>query len=365
MALANQVVDFIDDTDKTLLKQIASKAPETVKTASVLSIEEREKLPAADFALILRTKEAQILKKYPITDAANTWLSAQYFAKTAEQLPYVAQKIAASNLRRAAAIFNVALPEMIEKLASREVEGNVYNEIMDKNKEKPMTKIAAAPQSDGSNHFYALGHNYAMPSPEYVKKAAVYFTEHVAEFQDAEDRYNFANNVIERAKELHVELECKEQLNKYAGAQYGDSVGTQLRMRQDLLQHKPEMSSALFKLAEHQTSTEPKTFAKALYLFDKKAGLSRYYGSGNIADAFQSTFGTFFKSAGYRWEDESSGLSIGDKELSKLASDKYDRIKSYFGTTLADSLKKHAAEIFDSLPKDAQITIVKIGKGEI
>lgn len=365
MALANQVVDFIDDIDRSLLKQIALDAPEVIKTASVLSIEDREKLPAEDFALILRTKEAQVLKKFPITDAANTWISAQYFAKTAEQLPYVAQKIAASNLGRAGAVFNIELPELITKLASKDIEGNVYNEVLDNKKEKPMTKIASAPKPDGSEYFYALGNNYAMPTPEYVKKAAAYFVEHAVEFQDAEDRYNFASNVLARAQELQVDLECKSQLSKYAGAQYGDSVSTQIRMRQDILQHKPNMAEALSKLASHQETTEPKTFAKALYLFDKKAGISKYYGRGLIADAFQSTFGTFIKSAGYRWEDETSGLSVSDKELSKLASDKYDRIKSYFGPTLADSLRKHAAAIFESLPKDAQITIVRIGKGEI
>lgn len=367
MTLANQVIDFVDDVDRRILKQVFPAAPEHIKTASVLSAEDRERLDSGNFALVLQTKEAQALKKFPMIDAANTWLSCQYFIKTAEQLPFVAQKIAASNLNRACALYNLKAPEEISKLASKDITGNRYDELRDwkKDRETMQTKIAKAAEPDGSEHFYALGSNYAMPSSDYVKKAAAYFVDNFNEFQDAEDRHTFADNVLSRAQELKVELECKPFLEKYASADYGDSVMTQINLRKDALQHRPEMTAALDKLAAHRSDTEAKTFAKALYLFDKKAGLTRHYGKGQIADAFKATFSDFFKSAGYRWEDESSGLSITDSQLTKAASDKYDKIKSYFGSTLADSLKKEAVSIFDSLPADAKETIVKISKGVI
>lgn len=362
MALANQVLDFVDDVDRRLLRQIVASAPEHVKTASVLTANDREKLSSEQFALIMRSKEEQELKKFPIVDPASTWLSCQYFAKTAEQLPFVAQKIAASNLQKACAIYNIKAPDMIDKLASKGTVGNRYDEVAKSAAEPGLSKIAVAHKPDGSTHFYALGERYAMPTPEYVKKAAAYFAQHEREFSDAEDRHTFALNVLERAKELDVDIEGREQLSKYASHTYGDSVSTQLRLRREFLQHEPKFVEALDKLSSHKASTEAEVFAKALYLFDKKAHLTKHYGS-HLSDAFKATFGVFQKTAGYQWENQEGSVSISGTDLVKAAENKYDRIKSYFGQTLADNMKKHAVEIFDSLPIDAKETIAKIAQG--
>jgi hypothetical protein len=330
----------------------------------VLSYEERELLSETEFALILHTSDGQFLKKFPVSDASSTWLSSEYFAKTAEQLPFVAQKIAASYLSRACALHNIPVSDTLKKLASSEIRDNVYHEVRDFSKTAAPVMETVAIVPDQSEHFYALGDNYAMPSADYVKKASVYFEDHYREFEDAEDRHTFAHNVLERAKELGVSLEDKEQLSKYASNQYGDSLETQIRLRKSLVEIKPEFDRALDKLAAHKDSTDAVTFARALYLFDKKAGLTRYY-DRYLADAFKSTFGHFHKTAGYLWSDDASGLSINDKELTSAMNNKYDRIKSFFGETLADSLKKHGSTIFESLPNDAKETIVKIARGVI
>lgn len=369
MALVHQIIDFVDDIDKSILKDAAKDAPAHIKTATILSAEEREKLQPAQFALVMRTKEAQVLKKFPLTDAANTWLSCQYFCKTAEQLPFVAQKIAATHLKRACALYGVQAPESVESLSANEILSNFYDEVKSLKEDKAYTaqvKTASAQAPDGSEHFYALGERYAMPSPEYVKKASAYFNDHYREFSDAGDRSEFAYHVRERAKELQVALEKKaeDSLKTYAGDSYGDILDTQMRLRQELLQAKPDLGTALSKLASHKPTTEPSTFSKALFLFDKKAGLTRYY-DGYLSDAFKSTFGVSFRktASGYQWEDEKSGYSINDRELEKTATDKYDKIKSYFGESVASELKKHAVAIFDSLPQDAKETIVKIARG--
>lgn len=370
MALVHQIIDFVDDTDRSLLKLAAADAPSHIKKAKILTHEDRELLGTDQFALVMHTKEAQVLKKFPTTDEANTWLSCRYFEKTAEQLPYVAQKIAATNLRRACIIYGLEVTPSVEKLASREISGNQYNEVksIKEDRAHTMSVKVASVKEDGSEHFYALGQKYPMPTQDYVKKAASYFTSHHKEFTDAEDRATFAHHVRERAKELEASLDKQAEatLSQYSGSSYGDSVGTQIRIRQELVQSKPEFSEALSKLASHKATTQPEVFAKALYLFDKKAGLTRYY-DGYLADAFRATFGQFNKTAstGYRWEDSQSGLSLDGGQLAKVAEEKYDKIKAYFGPTLADGLKKHAVEIFESLPVDAKTTIAKIAKGAI
>lgn len=370
MALVHQIIDFVDDTDKSILKVAAAKLPEELKDKAILSAEDREKMGSEQFALVIHTKEAQVLKKFPTTDKANTWLSCQYFEKTAEQLPYVARKIAASNLQRACLLHGLGIPAGVEKLASTDVSENRYNEIKRYKEDEMHNKSVKVAEvvNDGSEHFYALGDRYPMPDKDFVKKAAAYLTEHQREFSDAEDRSTFAYHVKARAKELETELDKQAMavLNTYAGESYGDSVDRQLKLREEILQHKPEMTVALSKLASHKSTTAPEVFAKALYLFDKKAGITRYY-DGFIHDAFKSTFGQLRKTAstGYKWEDEQSGVSIDEDTLVKAAESKYDAIKGYFGSTLADSLKKHAVAIFDSLPVDAKATIVKIARGSI
>lgn len=370
MALVHQIIDFIDDVDRTLFKVAAASAPQELRTAKILSSEDRELLPDENFALVLHTKEAHQLKKFPITDQANTWLSCQYFEKTSEQLPFVAQKVAATNLKRACLVYGLPVSSGIDKLASSEIYGNRYDEMknMKEDSHHSRTPQFQSLESDGSEHFFALGERYPMPNEDLVKRAASYFKDHYREFADAEDRATYASNVLARADELGVTLEktAGTLLQTYSSESYGDSVDAQIRMRSDLLSHKPEMSHALAKLAQHRQTTEAPVFAKALYLFDKKAGLTKYY-DGYLSDAFKSTFGSFNKtaSAGYRWEDEQSGSSIDGELLSQAAEDKYEKIKTYFGSTLADSFKKHAVAIFDSLPLDAKTTIVKIAKGTL
>jgi len=253
----------------------------------------------------------------------------------------------------------------VTKLASASVHTNRYHEAKDM--QKTASHITTEPvEPDDSKHFYALGNRYPMPDASYVKQASNYFEQYEREFHDAEDRHVFAANVLARAEELSVSLDNKEKLSKYAGEEYGDLLESQLKLRQELLWHKPEMAASLDKLAANKSGTEPLVFAKVLNSFDKHAGLSKYHGRA-IADAYQSTFERRFTktASGYSWEDESTGLTITEKELEKVADEKYSKIKGYFGSSVADQLKKHAVSIFESLPINAKEVIVKIAKGQV
>lgn len=365
MSLCNQVLDLADDTNKELLKEILKEQPlpDMVKTAQVATREVQEKLARAEFALVAFTKEGSELRKFPVNDACNTWLSCQYFEKTSHKLPARARDVAAGMLKRACAVFGVAETPKLLKL-ERIVPGNLYHESYDMVKTaQPIAVEAIAP--DESKHFYALEGRYAMPNPDFVKKAGQYFADHEKDFSDPLDRHSFAHNVLERAKELKVELEQKEILSKYAASDYGDILEIQLRMRHELLQAKPDMDEALTKVASYKKELPPVDFAKLLHTFDKKASLDKYYG-GFLADAYKSTFETRFTkvASGYSWESD-DGVSVTEKELTKTFDDKYDKVKGYFGQTVANELKKHGCAIFDSLPKDAKEVITKIAKGQI
>jgi hypothetical protein len=347
MSLCNQVLDLTDDTSKKLLKEIleGSEVPAMVKTAQVATRAAQEKFNRADYALIAITKEGSELRKYPINDAANTWLSCRYFEKTAHKLPTRAREVTATMLKR------VFRP------------GNLYYEAYDMSKTAQPVAVETV-QRDGSKHFYALGDKYAMPNPEFIKRAGQYFVEHEKSFTDPLERHTFAHNVLERAKELQVELMQKEALEKYAGASYGDLLETQIRMRHDLVQAKPELGEALTKVASYKKELQPQEFAKLLHGFDKKASLDKYYG-GYLADPYKSTFETRFTKVASGYSYDSDEGHVSEKELTKAFEDKYDKVKGYFGPTVADQLKKHGCEIFASLPKDAKEVITKIAKGQI
>jgi hypothetical protein len=364
MRLINQVIDFTDDVSKEIFKQ-ASAIPEHCADGAILTAEERAKLAEEDFALVMLTKEASRLRKFPITDEANTWLSCHYFSKTAARLPHTAQKIAAANLKRACAIFNITPPNNVCELADETVSSNFYDEATHANADRSFeqtVKIARElPRSESSPHYYALSGKYAMPSAEYVKIASQYFDKHEKEFGNAEDRHSFANNVLNRAKELNVDLGESATINKYASDQYSDNISRQIKLRESLVDGKDDLSKSLSKLASFKSTTEPSVFAKALYEFDKKAGLERYYGK-SVDDAFKATLEKTAASA-YQWKDAQTNESITGDLLKKAASSKFDKISQYFGKTVAENLKKHPVEIFDSLPNDAKVVIVRLAKG--
>lgn len=136
-------------------------------------------------------------------------------------------------------------------------------------------------------------------------------------------------------------------------------------MRQNHLEAKPEMSAALEKIATYRKTLPAKDFAKLLYAFDKKASLDRHYRT-HLADPFKATFDRRItkEAGGYAFDDKNdSDLNCTQKELDAAFDSKYDKIKGYFGPTVAEQLKKHGCSIFDSLPVDAKSTIAKITKG--
>lgn len=364
MSLCNQVLDLADDTNKELLKEIlkAGAPPEMVKTADIATREVQEKMGRNAFALVALTKEGHEIRKYPIHDAANTWLSCQYFEKTAHKLPSRARNMTSGMLKRACALHSVKETPKVAQSTSVP-SGNVYHEAYDMTKTAQPIEVEALAKDD-SKHFYALEGRYPMQNAEFVKKASSYFEQHEKSFADPLDRHTFAHNVIERAKELRVTLDNESVLSKYAASGYGDILDTQIKMRHDLLDGSVNQA-ALTKVASYKKELAAPEFAKLLHSFDKKASLDKYYG-GYLADAYKATFETRFTktASGYSY-DSDDGDSVSEKELTKTFEDKYDKVKGYFGETVAKELKKHGCAIFDSLPKDAKEVITKIAKGQI
>lgn len=100
MKTSGVVIDFYDDLNGSLVKKAfptAEALPEGVKTAHILSQEERDVLRDEAYALILHN-EGSLLRKFACVDEGNTILSCLYFEENAELLPQEAMKTAAANL---------------------------------------------------------------------------------------------------------------------------------------------------------------------------------------------------------------------------------------------------------------------------
>lgn len=100
MKTAGVVFDFYDDPSGELVKTAfptLEDLPDLVKTAHILSPEERDVLRDEAFALIM-SNEGKVLRKFACVDAGNTLLSCLYFEENAQRLPEEAVKVAALNL---------------------------------------------------------------------------------------------------------------------------------------------------------------------------------------------------------------------------------------------------------------------------
>ena len=363
MSLSLQVLDFYDDIGKKQLFDVAASAPGFVKSAQIAQREEVSKLPSDHFAIHILTKEGSRMKKYPTHTAADTWLSCGYFEKNAFKLPTTAAKITATHLKEACQKFGIQPNTSVEKLASSEKpNSNLYVEDLDMRK----TASAHRPLEFHSGADYALNGRYPLFNEGHVKKAASYFSDYYGQFSP-KDRHTFATNLMKKAEAMNLTFDGEETalLRKVAGSDYGNIIESQLTRRMNMVDGDIQATEQLSKVASAMGSLPPEKFAELLHAWDNEHNMS-YSRTSHILDAFQSTFDKGFeKEAGYIWEDESSGISLSGSELEKAASEKYDKIKGYFGETLAGSLKKHGSMIFESLPVDAKAVIAKIAKGTL
>lgn len=354
--LANQILDAYDDVTREGLRKLAKLNPQVY----VMTSDEHSKLADEDFALSVITKKASKLNRFPIDGEDNTWLSNQYFEMNHEKLPKLAAQTAAWHIKQACDRFGIPVSPAVEGIA-KEASSNVYvEEDMKSIQRQPVQEVDlskfAEVEKIGENYTFA---QYVMGKPAHVKVAAQYFEE-FSEKMPIATRAKYAAAVHRRSQELGMG-KLAGKVAKYAGSGYGGAVDAHLRSRASLLEiGQPKMAAAIPKLAAAKDTMEANEFAKLLHEFDKRAGLDQYYG-GYLVDPYQATFSQSVY-AGWRHKT-ASGLT--HDEISKVASAKYEKIKEYFGSSVADELRKHGAAIFESLPMDAQETIVGIANGSI
>lgn len=117
---AGVVFDFYDDPNGSLLKKAfptPQDLPDIIKTAHILTADEREVLRNEAFALVM-VNEGKHLRKFACVDAGNTALSAMYFLEHFRSLPSEAIKVACANLIEACEEFGLPTGHLAKVAAS-------------------------------------------------------------------------------------------------------------------------------------------------------------------------------------------------------------------------------------------------------
>lgn len=358
--LANQVIDAYDDVSRIHLRKIAAINPDIEMMAS----EERNSLEDEDFALSIITKKASKLNKFPINTHDSAWLSNRYFEETCFRLPKTAAAIAAYHIKRACEQFKIApLPNVVGM--AKEANSNMYFE-EDIPETAKVTKTAtpnlsefAEIQKIGDNYTFA---QYAFSSPAHVKMASQYFDK-FCDKMPVDYRHKYAAAIQRRAHELGMETQ-KGQVIKYASDHYSGHLDAHLASRRSLLEvADPKYAAVLDKLAAAKKQLSPQQFSRALHGFDKKAGLSRYYGN-YLTNPYEATFANV-PDPYEGWKTKVAGVSLDVEQLKSVVNGKYAEIKNYFGQSVADELRKDPVSIFESLPNDVKGIIAQLSNGEL
>jgi len=371
MPIPGHVVDFYDDSDRRYLKKMAQDLGPW-RSAEVLSPGQVNDLLDEDFALVVITKTAGKIRKFPLHDEAHIKLASMYFEEANENLSAAERVCAATHIREACDAYEIEADPAISKYAangffSNIVEEGVRNEY-EKYAELEMTKEASrdiSARMEVPDDQYALLldnegetiRKYGMPDESHVKIAASYFKKYARDLSP-EHRHMFAENVIRRAGELNVDLDTS-YLQKWASGGWNQGLSYHLNERRTLLDGSNEALGVLDKLAELAESTDPDTFASALYEFDKQAGLDGQYGK-HITDPWESSMAPQ-KTA--MWNEDVDGETITGDDLKSAANS--DKLRSHFGEAFQNQFKAHAIEIFNSLPDPDKVVVKQIAKGQI
>jgi len=379
MSTATVVLDFYDDTAHEHMSKIAMPTGMRDVSLSVLTPEQHSRLPDSEFGLVILTKRANVLRKFPVNDPGNAWLSAQYFGQAHEKLAFPARFVAAKFIKSACDAYDVPSSKAVDAYACRvddEVQSNTFVEGSESGwmlrklaQRELIEKTAEAAHVNAMvempNEHYALViqtsdgaviRKYAMPDATHVKTAAAYFDKYAMDLQP-EYRHRFALSVRNRADELDVDLSTHAGIAKWASTSWNRHVDAHLEQRKSLLPRNAPARDILNKLASSLGETTPSDMAQALQVFDQATGLTRYYDKG-LSDPYSSTMGKIAEG----WSEDVDGDEVTAADLRKACDS--GKMVGYFGQAFCDQFNKNPTEIFASLPDPEKQVIKQIASGE-
>lgn len=238
----------------------------------------------------------------------------------------------------------------------------------------PQNKKVLTPHVDVTSHQppkvvkEKIAQHYAMPSIcrypldglHQVKVASIYFDENYKEMEPP-DRREFASNLVKRAHAISMPV--SDVAEHYGAPGYAPRVHimTELAAREDLVK-EAEDRGLYDELKERVGELPPDVFAHALWEIDKHAGIDEAYDK-DCMDPWYTVFGTEKVAADV--PDPKDSVVLGAEymkvpDLVEFAQSKPKMIEARFGKDFCSEFQKDPAGIFDTLPRDQKIIVMRM-----
>lgn len=228
---------------------------------------------------------------FPIHSPEHTWMSQAYFEKFANEIDEQTREEVRSRIENACTAFNLPENTLVKTAGSQEDEIDSLHSL-----------------AIELNKFLA---NYKRISPE--------------------NRHKVAREIIGRAHSLGKKDGGHEIVNRYGGEHLDKNYAHAFYNRMRYFKHDSPERNTLLKMQDEAETASPELLAKALSIFDERAGLHKHYDIG-LADPYYS----LLSSECPKCEDcEIDGYKLHN-----------DKIKSFDYESLKDMLEEG---IFNSL----------------
>lgn len=239
--------------------------PDYVLEGALVDGNEASSLPDTAFA-------DRANRRFPITDRANTWASAGYFAKTASQIGYSPMQHDAvlSTIKRAAGIYGIGkdVEDMMGKISKAEAP-DVEKQASDKS-------CYCDPEHDGYPVFDKKG----------AEMANDFFSRNAYKYGH-ERRMSIAKNILKKCAEYGVQASEQVRVSAGEGFPNRETLAEQLLFRVDELMHRGrvKMAEELCKFASEICICSDEDLDRNRHgLFDAIAGMDEITGIDDCYD---------------------------------------------------------------------------------
>ncbi|MHA2334903.1 MAG: hypothetical protein ACXAEU_22940 [Candidatus Hodarchaeales archaeon] len=400
--LPNFEIDPYDDNFSSLSEFFSEqRAPNFIKTASVMDEKVLQRLPDHAFAVVMLDK-GKCLRKYACVDKAHTAVNVLYLIKNAESLPEKARIKAATNLIAACNHFDLDVPPNLNKLAATKKRliktdgADVITSVKGREKEADLIGSSVMPVSGKASSVKlssVMSDPYVdvegcqnvrstvqttydpavcaledgrLPLEDFnqVKEAIDFFGEYSKELHPRM-RHSMCVKIASRANQLGIEVPY--DVDKYGALTYASpgllKAGVETRKQiWASLEEDGTGPGLLNKLLEKRASISPDEFAEALSELDVVTGIDRYWDSG-VQDPWYTTFGVQKLAADESdWRYRQGTEYLTKEQLENFVNNNNELLTKKFGEPMAEGLRDNTTAVFDSLPMDTKRVISRMAQ---
>lgn len=334
-------------------------------------------LPDSDFALIIKEKDGDVVRKFPCHTEDDTAVSMIYLLANKDTLPPKARAIAAQRLLDAFGDSSVGptweIRDIVTEYKKEVPQGNVYNEnefgYYDSNIEDVLPSPEETKKTAAANYVFLDKNGRGMfdiSTKENWDKVAQYFIENHAAYE-LDHRHMFAKKLRDKAAELSITPEAPS-ISKYASYCWSPCVEEEVASRVALLEKYDVIEKTasyagdgdevialigykkLLKYANDK-SMNIDVFASTLRKLDAASGVEDFYGKG-VTNAYEATYSKVASLSGFtrRGSEEKTTFSGKEITVSDILSLRAEDLIGMFDSGTLDELKSDPIQVFSTLP---------------